>query len=515
MGVVNFLSMLRSLGSRRSAAAYVAFLVLLAWFLYFHNASAAGLIGPDEPRYAQIAREMLRSGDVITPYLMGEPWFEKPPLNYWLTAIAFWVLGVNETAARLPSALFATGFLVLFAWQTRKLFPGEAVRYSVPILLSSLGWIAYGRAATTDMLFSSTLAAGLGFLGLWLWQGRRRWLFGFHALLALSVLAKGFGGVVLAALILAVYCIATREWQWLLRVLNPWGVTLFSVIALPWMGAMYFKHGRAFFDDFIVKQHFKRYVTSELAHPGPWWYYLPIALLGLFPWTAHVFLAGKTKDLIADHRRIFLMSWILTVLAFFSASQGKLPGYILVILPAAAMWMGEEWKRATLGQLRTVGAAQAILLLMLISLLGSLPMALSHGITHAPLRFHWLSRGRSVAFAAALVTLLWLAWRGRRVAAVLAAATITTGALAWLLTAIAPEIDSTASSRPIALAVCGKHFGVAKDVRRQMRYGLEFYCDRPMVESTAMEYTLAVEAPPSTQVEQAFPDAGLTLWRKR
>jgi 4-amino-4-deoxy-L-arabinose transferase-like glycosyltransferase len=505
--------MLRLLGSRRSAAAYAVFLAVLAWFLYFHDASAAGLIGPDEPRYAQISREMLRSGDYITPYLLHEPWFEKPPLNYWLTAVAFRIFGVNEAAARLPSAIFAVGFLILFAWQTRRLFPGEAVRYSVPILLSSLGWIAYGRAATTDMLFSSTLGGALGFMGLWLWQGRRRWLFGFHGMLALSVLAKGFGGVVLAALILAAYCAAIRDFQWLWRVLNPWGVTFFSVIALPWMAAMYFKHGQVFFQEFIVKQHFKRFLTSELAHPGPWWYYLPILLAGLFPWTAHTLLIGKARDVLADSRRIFLMSWILAVLAFFSISQGKLPGYILVVLPAAAMWLGEEWKRATLGQLRAVGLAQALLLLTLISMLGSVPAALSYGISHAPLRFQWLWTWKSGAFATAVLMLVWLAWRGRRVAAVLAAATITTGALAWLLGTIAPEIDRTASARPVAQAVCGKNFGI-NDVRRQMRYGLEFYCDRAMVESSSMEYTLAPEAPPGSRAVQIFPDSGLTLWRR-
>ena len=505
--------MVRLPGSRRSAAAYAVFLAVLAWFLYFHGASSTGLIGPDEPRYAQISREMLRSGDYLTPYLLHEPWFEKPPLNYWLTAAAFRVFGVNEAAARLPSALFAVGFLILLTWQTKRLFPGEAVRYSVPILLSSLGWIALGRAATTDMLFSSTLAGALGFMGLWLWHGRRRWLFGFYGLLALSVLAKGFGGVVLAALILAAYCTATRDFRWLIRVLNPWGLTFFSVIALPWMAAMYFKHGQAFLAEFIFKQHFRRYLTSELAHPGPWWYYLPILLAGLFPWTAHILLIGKWRDLAADSRRIFLMSWILVVLAFFSLSQGKLPGYILVVLPAAAMWMGEEWKRATLEQLRVVGFAQALLSLSLISMLGSLPAALSYGITHAPLRFLWLSTWKSGAFAAALLTLVWLAWRGRRVAAVLAAATITTGTLVWLLSAIAPEIDRTASARPVAQVVCGKSFGISKDVRRQMRYGLEFYCDRAMVESTGMEYTLAPEAPAGAQAVAAFPDAEVTLWR--
>src|SRR5258706_5399336 len=105
---------------------------------------------------------MLRFGVHITPYLLHEPWYEKPPVYYWFTAAAFALFGVNESAARLPAAIFAVGFLGLFGWQTRRLFPGEAARYSVPVLLSSLGWIAFGRGASPEMLFASTLSGALG-----------------------------------------------------------------------------------------------------------------------------------------------------------------------------------------------------------------------------------------------------------------------------------------------------------------------------------------------------------------
>jgi hypothetical protein len=502
-------------GLRRKAVAYTAFLAVLGWFLYFQGASSAGLIGPDEPRYAQVSREMLRNHDWITPYLHGDPWFEKPPLYYWLTAGAFAIFGVNEAAARLPAAIFAVGFVILFAWQTRRLFPGETTRYAVPILLSSLGWIAFGRAATMEMMFSALLAGALGFLGLWLWQGRRRWLFGFHGLLALTMLSKGLGGVVLAALILLAYCVVTREFRWLLRVLNPWAVTLFSVIALPWYAAMQFKHGHAFFDEFIVRQHFRRYVTSELAHPGPWWFYLPILLIGMFPWTAHLGLL-RFRGLIHDHRRVFLLCWVGMVLAFFSASQGKLSGYILVALPGLAMWIAEEWTRASVARLRIAGLIQAAMLLALAPLLRSVPSALAHGITHANLRLGPVSRwfsGKTGLWTAAVLLLAWLTWRGRRFAAPMLAATLTTAATMWLVAAIGGEIDRTASARPIAREVCGKHFGI-DGVRRQMRYSLEFYCDGRMVDSTTLDYTLSPVAPPGATAVKAFPEAGLTLWRR-
>jgi 4-amino-4-deoxy-L-arabinose transferase-like glycosyltransferase len=419
------------------------------------------------------------------------------------------VLGVNEAVARMPAALFAVGFVVLFGWQTRRLFPGEAARYSVPMLLSSLGWISFGRAATMEMLFTATFAASLGFMALWLWQGRRRWLFGFHGMLALSVLAKGFGGVLLAALILTAYCAMTRDWRWLIRVLHPGAVTFFAVIALPWMGAMWFRHGRLFFDDFIIKQHIRRVISNELAHPGPWWYYLPILLVGLFPWTAHLVLL-RWRGLMADHRRVFLFCWAAVVLVFFSVSLGKLPGYILVAVPALVMWISEEWKRATLEQIRAIGIAQAVMLVALSVLLESLPIALSRGLSHAEPHFTALSGW----LGAAGLLLIWLCWRGRRFGATLVAATVTTAIMVWILAVNAPEIDRTASARPIALAVCATQFGVV-DLRRQLRYGLEFYCDRAMIDSAAMEYTLSPQAPAGAFAEHAFPEAGLTLWRKQ
>jgi len=487
--------------------AYVAFLAVLVFFLYFYRSSAVGLVGPDEPRYAQVAREMLRSGDWITPHLMGEPWLEKPPLYYWLAAACFKVGGVNEQTARLPAALFAAGFLVFFGWLGQRLFPGETMRYALPILLTSVGWIGFARAASMEMLFASSLSGALLALALWLWQGRRRWLFTFAGLLALSTLAKGLAGIVLAALILFLYCLITREWRWLLRVLNPWAVVLFAVVALPWYAAMTFKHGDVFIQDFIIKHHFKRFLTDELAHPGPWWFYLPVLLAGLFPWTAHLGTL-RPGDLQRDNRRLFLLIWALVMLAFFSISQGKLPGYILPVLPALALWIGEDWKRASRTRVRVISALQAFMLLAL-GLAGSLPDALARGVGRASLSFS----GTTVMAAVVALLLIWLAWRGRRFGAAVLIAIIPPCFLLWLLTAVAPHVDQRASARPIAAAVCGRQFALG-EVRRHVRYGLQFYCDRRMSDAPGAEYVLSSADIPGAQPVQRFPEAGLTLWKK-
>ncbi len=466
---------------------FAVFAAALAYVLFFYHASAVGLLGPDEPRYAQVAREMLRTGDYVTPRLLGQPWFEKPPLYYWMAAASFRFFGVNEAAARLPSAVAAAAFLILFAWTTQRLLPGETWRYAVLILLSSLGWIGFARAATMDMLFAGALSGALGFLALWVWQGRRRWLFAFHGLLALSVLAKGLGGIVLAGLILLVYCAVVGEYAWLWRVLNPLPLTLFAVIALPWYGIMYFKHGNLFIHEFIIKQHFARYVSDELAHPGAWWYYAPVLLAGIFPWSAHLAsLRGTGLD--RDHRRMFLLVWIAVVLVFFSASRGKLPGYILPALPALAMWMGEEWKRSSTAKLRVIGAAQAVLLLLL-------------GIAS------WI-------FVLPALVVLWFAWRGRRFGAVVLAAAIAAGAMLWMIPNLAPRVNQNGSARSIAPSVCGKRFVVGA-APRQILYGLEFYCDRDLTMVTKPEYALSTTQPKNAIAVEKFPEGELTLWKLR
>lgn len=489
------------------SSGYIVFLAVLVFFLYFYRSSAVGLVGPDEPRYAQVAREMLRSGDWITPHLMSEVWFEKPPLYYWLAAASFKIGGINEQTARFPAALFAAGFLVFFGWLGQRLFPGETMRYALPVLLTSLGWIGFARAASMEMLFSSTLAGALLAMGLWLWQGRRRWLLTFFGLLALSTLAKGLAGIILAAAILGIYCLITREWRWLLRVLNPWALTLFAVVALPWYAAMTFMHGDVFIQDFIIKHHFKRFVTDELAHPGPWWFYLPVLLAGLFPWTAHLG-ALRPSDLRRDNRRLFLLIWVLVTVGFFSLSRGKLPGYVLPALPALALWIGEDWKRASRTRVRVISVLQGCMLLAL-GLAGSLPDALARGVGRASLSFS----GTTVVFGAVALLLMWLAWRGRRFGAAVVIALVLPCFLLWLLAAVAPQVDARASARPIAAAVCGRTFALG-DVRRHIRYGLEFYCDRRLSDVPNAEYVLSSRDVLGAQPVQRFPDAGLTLWKK-
>lgn len=476
---------------------FVFFVGAAVLLLYFFGLGSIGLTGPDEPRYAQVTREMLRSGDYVTPRLLGVPWLEKPPLYYWLAAASFRVLGVNEWAARLPSALAASGFLALFGWAAARLFRGETARYAVLVLAASAGWLGFARAASPEMLFTTCTAGALAFLGLWLWHGRELLLFAFYGLLGLAMLAKGPTGVVIAGLVLLFYCAAVGEWMWLVRVLKPGPILLFALVSLPWYFAIYFSVGKLFLEEFIWRHHFQRFLTQELAHPGPWWYYLPVLLGIVFPWTPQLVLIAMDVAKLGwtqfrkDHRRVYLAAWVAAPLVFFSLSKGKLPGYVLLVVPAVALWIGHELAHASAARVRWTFAMQAVLFALALPAIGILPGALSHGLrtastAQAALGADAVLVATGVAGAALLT---FLAWRGRRSAATALAAVILALAVVRMISAYGPEIDRAASARPLAReierrGITPAQIALAPGVRRQTEYGLEFYLDSPLPRGT-------------------------------
>ena len=494
---------------------FAVFLVCAVCLLFFYGLGAAGLVGPDEPRYAQVAREMLRSGDYITPHLNGEPWLEKPPLYYWLAAASFRLFGVTEWAARLPSALAAAAFLPLFGWVVRRLFREETWRYALLVLASSVGWLGFARGASPDIFFSAALAGALGLLGVWVWQGHDSLLYGFYALLAIAVLAKGPAAIVLSALVLLSYCVATGEYRWLLRVLAPWPLLLFLVLTVPWHAAVYYFNGDRFVEEFILKHHFSRYLTAELEHPGPWWYYLPVLVAGMFPWSAHLALivanlAGLGwRGLQSDQRRLFLLAWIVPIVVFFSASQAKLPGYVLVTVPALAIWIGEELARAPASRLRWVFLGQAALLPVTAVLAGALPLALAEGARSALAEVGTQPLDRSLVALTVVgaVVLATVAWRGRRLGATVLATALTAATFVRLLGLVAAPVDQLASARPLARQIQSRgippsQLTLGPGVRRHIEYGLEFYLDHSLLRGTPAAYLLT----PDGRIQSQKPD---------
>ena len=322
-------------------------------FLFFYGNGQFGLIGADEPRYAQVAREMLDRRDWITPTLGGKPWLEKPPLYYWQAMLAYAVLGVSDVAARVPSALDATLLVVAVYLFFRRIRRGAEVDAAL-ITASCAAIVGFARAASMDMPLAATFSIGM--LAWWAWREResKMYLALFYFFMALGMLAKGPVAPLLAAMVIAVFSLAAREPRLILRTLWFPGALLFCVVGLPWYLAVQLRNPQ-FFREFILEHNLARFSTNLYHHPEPFWYYLPVTALALLPWIVFVVTAmvkairvwwGERKSVRAQpdsglHFRLFACCWLIVTVVFFSLSRSKLPGYILPALPAGAVLLAD------------------------------------------------------------------------------------------------------------------------------------------------------------------------------
>ena len=317
--------------------------VLAAWF---GSLEQRGLFIPDEGRYAEIPREMLASGDWITPRLNDLKYFEKPPLQYWMTAFSFRLLGEDEWTARLPSAALGLLALMMVGYTGYRLKGPQVGALAAAILGSSWGYFLAGQYLTLDMTLTACLTFALcAFLLAQREEDatpRNSWMAAAWAAAGFAVLSKGLIGVVLPAAALLAY-VALRRETVLLRRLNPaTGSVLLLSIAAPWFIAVQSRNPE-FFDFFFIQEHFKRFAEPGHHRPGAWWYYIPVAILGLMPWTpallreAMKWIAERRQRLAGFSPEWFCAAWAGAIVLFFSASQSKLPAYILPALPALAL----------------------------------------------------------------------------------------------------------------------------------------------------------------------------------
>ena len=332
------------------------FLAVIAFYLY--GLGRLPLVGPDEPRYAEVAREMFLRRDLITPTLGGHAWFEKPALLYWMMMAAFRVFGVSEWSARLGPAIAGLLTIVAVGWIGRQLERNEGSEQaglsflSTLVIASSVGLIVFSRAASFDIVVTMTITFALVFfLAGELVQTRRAWfLAGFYSFVGLSLLAKGLIGIVIPFGVVGTF--------YLLRRRSPdrtvlgsllWGLPITIVVAGLWYGPAIGRHGWAFIDQFFIQHHFARYLSNKYQHPQPVYFYLPIMLILALPWTPFLieaFIEARkwnwSSDDAANKWRVFALAWLLVPIVFFSFSGSKLPGYILPSLPAAALLAGER-----------------------------------------------------------------------------------------------------------------------------------------------------------------------------
>jgi len=437
---------------------------LLVYFLFFFGLTSVGLVGPDEPRYASIAREMARSGDWLTPRLWGEPWFEKPPLLYWIAAAGF-RLGLGEDwAPRLGVALLSSAFLAFFYFFLKRRFDPDTARYSTLILATSAGWLGYSHACATDLPMSVFLAcAMLCALG-WIEHGETKCLPWAGACLGLAVLAKGLVPLVLAA---PLFFLGIRRLRAGARALPA-----FLMVALPWYVFSAWRHGRLFIDEFFLRHHLERFATDSLQHVQPFWFFVPVLIGGLFPWSPLLLLLFSSRARGNPRLRLFFW-WLIWGFLFFSASTNKLPGYLLPLFPAAAVLLGSGLKESREAQ-RWL-AAGAALLALTPAIAEVLPQALAVGLSRASIPAGtWWTGLPWLALAA-------LAACNRPSRAVWLAALSAVSAIAYLKQTALPAVDRQASARLFWRALAPKRDAICvSSVHRAFRYGLNYYSVIPL-----------------------------------
>lgn len=457
-------------------------------FLFFFGLAYFGLVGADEPRYAQVAREMLARHDWITPTLGGKPWLEKPSLYYWQAMLAYRVFGVSDWAARLPSALDATLMVLAVYLFLRRFRPGFHLDGAL-MTASAAAVIGFARAASTDMPLAATFTIALLAWYAWHESGSKSYLDWFYIFLGLAMLAKGPVAPALAAVIIVIFALAKGERQIIWRTLWIPGILLFCAVGLPWYIAVQMRNPE-FFRVFILEHNLARFGTDLYHHHQPFWYYLPVVLLGLLPWTMLVAsaLLESIRGWWAEGREIFrsedgfsafLVIWLIVPLVFFSISASKLPGYIVPALPAGTLLLTEYVRRHANDDDRP-----RILPIVLHSIVAALLVVPALMLQYIVFQ-HQLPWGRaleiSLAFAMVLGVGMVLTLYRRFGLRVLRFVTLVPVVLAlWAALRIgAPALDATLSARPLAaeltkienrtvpLAILG--------LSRETQYGLQFY----------------------------------------
>ena len=332
----------------RRGSKWLAWIVLAAAWLT--TSPLRPMLDPDEGRYAEIPREMLASGDWVTPRFDGLKYFEKPPLQYWATAAVYSVAGLSEGSSRLWSVGLAFGCLALtFAW-TRALAGTGAALAALTALAVSPYFLIVGHlnlldAGLTFFLTAAVLAFTRAQTAAPASGAERNWMLTAWAAAALAVLSKGIVVGVLAGGALIVYTLLERDWRpW--RRLHPLpGVPLFLVLAVPWFIAVSLRNP-GFASFFFVHEHFTRFLTTVHQRVEPWWYFLPLLLLGVLPWVAPLTRAigpawrEAPAPASGFRPRKFLLIYAVVMLLFFSASGSKLAPYILPMFPALAALAG-------------------------------------------------------------------------------------------------------------------------------------------------------------------------------
>jgi 4-amino-4-deoxy-L-arabinose transferase-like glycosyltransferase len=527
------LRVVRAIRRKEIAYSVVEFGVLLLYSCFFllygltpyTGGDRLGLVGADEPRYAQIAREMLAAhsvdchqvharttphslrpedlrasyicltGGTVTPILYGHPWLEKPALYYWRAMGFYKELGVSDWSARIPSASGALALIILAFLHLRRFRPGGHLDAAL-IMVSSVAIVAFARGASTDMQLAAPFCIGM--LGWYAWYetGKKFWLFDLYFFGAAATLAKGPIAPILALAIIFLFLGLRREWSALRRTIWIPGVLLYLAMVLPWYIAVQ-RRNPTFVRQFFWEHNVERFTSNLYQHHQPFYFYLVVLMLALMPWTALAMRAladgigisvAEWKVRFKPQRYIghvragdafpeFLVLWTLVPIVFFSFSGSKLPGYILPSIPPLAILTGDYLYRIRRSGIPgwLLNAHAALTGVLTFVLLLCPQYMVYQRMVPAPRTFLWAAL---LGIAAALLVIVVVKRFGVtriRVVTLLPLA----GLLYFLLGMNGHLLDLNYSARPLAYEIV-KNAPNAKTVaeygvRRDLVYGIAFY----------------------------------------
>jgi len=307
-------------------------LLLLSSILLFSRLGHLALIDPDEPRYAESAREMMISGDYAVPHLNFTPRVNKPILFYWLILASYKIFGVNEFAARFPSAVFGLILILGLYFWVRKELSGKEAFLSSLILLSTPIFFVVSRLAIIDTVFTTLILFSL--FALWSSLRNRKFLVLFSLFLGLSLAAKGPVGVIIIFLAALVFSLIQRDSTVMKRFFHPLGILTILIIGGSWYFLLIDKIGWVQFKSLVLQETLGRF-QEGFVHKEPYYYYLPVLLGGFLPWSLFLF-SFKKIDFKNEFIK-FLIIFVLVTFSFFTFCKTKLPTYILSIFPAMAV----------------------------------------------------------------------------------------------------------------------------------------------------------------------------------
>ena len=509
---------------------FVVLIVMTSFLLFYgliplFGGDQVGLVGADEPRYAQIAREMLQTHNqicgqlnteiiprslrapalensfrcldagTVTPILYGHPWLEKPALYYWRAMSFFKEFGISDWSARLPSATATFLLIAMIFLHMRRFRPGGQLDAAL-ITASCVAIVGFARGASTYMQLEAQFSMGM--LGWYAWYetGKKFWLFDLYFFGAAATLAKGPVAPFLALSIILVFLGLRREWSALRRTIWIPGVLLYLVMVLPWYIAVQ-RENPTFVHSFFVAQNLERFATNLYQHHQPWWYYVAVLIVGLMPWTVIAVRAvvAAMEDSLAEwkvrlnpkrylgHSRAgdafpeFLVIWALLPIVFFTFSKSKLPGYILPSIPPVTILTGDY-----LNRIRRVGLPKW-LLWSHASLCGLVTFVVVLSPQHMVYETLVPSASWLLSAGAAALLVLFAVVQTIRIGGIAHVRNATLfpvlAAMIFLLGFHGHDLDLNYSARPLAREM-QRQAPEAKllavhDVKRDMIYGLSFY----------------------------------------